>query len=63
MWGLLGFLLLDSFVRARRSTVYLSTPNDFTLHEEKELEVIEDGSWIEGNITTISQKDCKKITK
>ena len=32
MWGLLGFLLLVSFVRARRSTACLSTPNCFHLH-------------------------------
>ena len=31
MWGLLGFLLLDSSVQARRSTVCLSIPNCFPL--------------------------------
>ena len=58
MWGLLGFLH-ETFVRARRSTAYLSTPNYFPLHDERELGAIKDGSWIEGNVTMISQKDHK----
>jgi hypothetical protein len=63
MWGLLRFLLLGSFVWARKSTIYLNTPNGFPLHNEKEIEAIKDGSWIEGNVTMISQKDRKKIAK
>ena len=64
MWGLLEFLLPDSSIRARKSTTYLSIPNCFSLHDEREREIgmIKDGSWIEGNIITISQK-IRKIKK
>jgi hypothetical protein len=47
MWGLLGFLLL------------ISNPNCLLLHDERELGAIKDGSWIEFNITMISQKIAK----
>ena len=65
MWGLLGFLILDSFVQARRSTACFRTPNYFPLHNERELGAIKDESWIEGNIAMISQKDhrIKKSTQ
>ena len=55
MWGLLEFLLHASFVWAKRSTACLDTPNCLSLHDERELGAIKDGSWIEGNVTMISQ--------
>ena len=55
MWGLLGFLFPDSSIQARRSTACLSTP----LQDERELGAIKDESWIERNVTMISQKDQK----
>ena len=66
MWGLLGFLLLKFFslippFRAKRSTAYLSTPVDFSLHNEREPGAIKDKSWIEGNVIMILQKYRKEI--
>ena len=60
MWGLLEFLLLDFSVQARRSTACLSIPSCFPLQDERGLGAVRDESWIEGYVTTISQKDCKK---
>jgi hypothetical protein len=59
MWGMLGVLLPNSSVWARRSTACLSTPNCFSLHNERELGAIKNESWIEHNFALISQKDCK----
>jgi hypothetical protein len=53
MWGV-RILILDSSIQARRSTAYLSTLNCFSLHDERELGAIKDGSWVEGNVTKIS---------
>ena len=59
MWGSLGFLLFDSFIQARRSVARLSTPNCLPLHDKRELGAIKEGSWIEGNVIMISQKNHK----
>jgi hypothetical protein len=39
-----------------------STYKKLRLHDERELEAIKEGSWIEGNVTMISQK-YRKIKK
>ena len=59
MWGLLGILMHDSSVWARRLTACVSIPNCFPLHDERVLGAINDGSWIESNVTMISQKNHK----
>jgi hypothetical protein len=34
-------------------------PNYFPLHNERELEAIKNGTWIQGDVTMILQKDRK----